>query len=118
MTDITCRSHGSYRSGQVDSANGARLLAEAISQTEDAMQYRTTLNANELGGARVSRVGSGVSPKHSLSCVAHGKRVRDGETRALRRICLRVSRMAITVSLAGDALLFAPTPTPPPPPST
>src|SRR6185312_5518463 len=76
------------------------------------MQNRTTLNANELGGPRVSRLGSGIPPKHSLPCVAHGKKVRDGETRALRRICLRVSRMAITVSFAGNALLFGQTPTP------
>ena len=76
------------------------------------MQNRTTLNANELGGPRVSRLGSGIPPKHSLPCVAHGKKVRDGETHALPRICLRVSRMAITVSFAGNALLFGQTPTP------
>ena len=83
------------------------------------MQYRTTLNENDLGGARISPVGSGVSPKHSLSRVVRGRKVRDGETpsspretRALPGIRLRAAKMAITVSLASKALLFAQTPTP------
>jgi len=40
------------------------------------------------------------------------RKARDGETRALTRVCLRASRTAIVVLFARSAVLFAQTPTP------
>jgi len=40
------------------------------------------------------------------------RKARDGETRALPRVCLHASRTAIAVLFASSALLFAQTPTP------
>jgi len=69
-------------------------------------------NANNPGSARVSRAGFGVSPKQSLLFLVCKRKARDGETRALPRVCLHASRTAIAVLFASSALLFAQTPTP------
>jgi serine protease Do len=82
------------------------------------MQYRTMINASDPGSACVSRVGFGVSPKQSLSCVAHRRKVRDGgtpsptrETRALPGPVVHTSTIAIVLLLAAQ-LILAQTPTP------
>jgi S1-C subfamily serine protease len=75
-------------------------------------------NANNPGSARVSRANAspartfGVSPKESLLFLVCKRKARDGETRALPRVCLHASRTAIAVLFASSALLFAQTPTP------
>ena len=69
-------------------------------------------NANSPDSARVSRAGFGVSPKQSLLFLVCKRKARDGETRALPRVCLHASRTAIAVLFASSALLFAQTPTP------
>jgi len=69
-------------------------------------------NANNPGSARVSRAGFGVSPKQSFLFLVCKRKARDGETRALPRVCLHASRTAIAVLFASSALLFAQTPTP------
>ena len=69
-------------------------------------------NANNPGSARVSRAGFGVSPKQSFLFLMCKRKARDGETRALTRVCLRALRTAIVVLFARSALLFAQTPTP------
>jgi serine protease Do len=69
-------------------------------------------NASNSGSARVSRAGFGVSPKQSLLFLVCKRKARDGETRALPRVCLRASRTAIALLFASSALLFAQTPTP------
>ena len=69
-------------------------------------------NASNPGSARVSRADFGVSPKQSLLFLVCKRKARDGETRALRRVCLHASRTAIAVLFASSALLFAQTPTP------
>jgi len=76
------------------------------------MQYTTMSNANNPGSARVSRAGFGVSPKQSFLFLMCKRKARDGETRALTRVCLRASRTAIVVLFARSAVLFAQTPTP------
>src|SRR5438874_11829790 len=76
------------------------------------MQYTTMSNANNPGSARVSRAGFGVSPKQSFLFLVCKRKARDGETRALTRVCLRALRTAIVVLFARSALLFAQTPTP------
>src|SRR5438874_7305998 len=76
------------------------------------MQYTTMSNANNPGSARVSRAGFGVSPKQSFLFLMCKRKARDGETRALTRVCLRASRTAIVALLAWSAVLFAQTPTP------
>src|SRR5207248_8074364 len=76
------------------------------------MQYTTMSNANIPGSARVSRAGFGVSPKQSFLFLVCKRKARDGETRALPRVCLHASRTAIAVLFASSALLFAQTPTP------
>jgi len=76
------------------------------------MQYTTMSNANNPGSARVSRTGFGVSPKQSFLFLVRNRKTRDGETRALPRVCLHASRTAIAVLFASSALLFAQTPTP------
>ena len=62
-------------------------------------------NANNPGSARVS-------PKQSFLFLVCKRKARDGETRALPRVCLHASRTAIAVLFASSALLFAQTPTP------
>ena len=69
-------------------------------------------NANIPGSARVSRASFGVSPKQSFLFLVCKRKARDGETRALPRVCLHASRTAIAVLFASSALLFAQTPTP------
>jgi serine protease Do len=75
-------------------------------------------NANNPGSARVLRANAspartfGVSPKESFLFLEYKRKARDGETRALPRVCLRASRTAIAVLFARSALLFAQTPTP------
>jgi len=69
------------------------------------------------GSARVSRAGFGVSPKQSFLFLVSKRKARDGETRALPRVCLHASRTAIAVLFARSALLFAQTPTPLPSPT-
>src|SRR5438067_5782891 len=78
----------------------------------EGMQYTTMSNANNPGSARVSRAGFGVSPKQSFLFLMCKRKARDGETRALTRVCLRASRTAIVVLFARRAVLFAQTPTP------
>jgi S1-C subfamily serine protease len=69
-------------------------------------------NANNPASARVSRADFGVSSKQSLLFLVCKRKARDGETRALPRVCLHASRTAIAVLFASSALLFAQTPTP------
>jgi serine protease Do len=75
-------------------------------------------NANNPGSARVLRANAspartfGVSPKESFLFLEYKRKARDGETRALPRVCLHASRTAIAVLFARSALLFAQTPTP------
>src|SRR5437868_6574175 len=76
------------------------------------MQYTTMSNANIPGSVRVSRASFGVSPKQSFLFLVCKRKARDGETRALPRVCLHASRTAIAVLFASSALLFAQTPTP------
>src|SRR6266513_276147 len=76
------------------------------------MQYTTMSNANIPGSARVSRASFGVLPKQSFLFLVCKRKARDGETRALPRVCLHASRTAIAVLFASSALLFAQTPTP------
>src|SRR5438445_7067522 len=77
------------------------------------MQYTTMSNANIPGSARVSRASFGVSSKQSFLFLVCKRKARDGETRALPRVCLHASRTAIAVLFASSsALLFAQTPTP------
>src|SRR5438094_2705614 len=82
------------------------------------MQYRTMSNANDLGSARVSRAGFGVSPEQSFPFMARKRQVRDDETssptrdtRALPRNSLHASITAIILLFAVQSLL-AQTPTP------
>ena len=69
-------------------------------------------NANNPESARVSRADFGVSSKQSFLFLVCKRKARDGETRALPRVCLHASRTAIAVLFASSALLFAQTPTP------
>ena len=69
-------------------------------------------NANSRCRAPVSRAGFGVSPKQSFLFLVYKRKARDGETRALPRVCLHASRTAIAVLFASSALLPAQTPTP------
>ena len=75
-------------------------------------------NANDLGSARVSRAGFGVSPKQSFPFMARKRQVRDDETssptrdtRALPRNSFHASITAIILLFAAQSLL-AQTPTP------
>jgi S1-C subfamily serine protease len=82
------------------------------------MQYRGTLNANDLDSASVSRAGFGVSPKQSF---LFGTVVREGrddetqlparETRALPGVRFRALTAAIILLVVAQSLL-AQTPTP------
>src|ERR1700704_6689188 len=75
------------------------------------MQYRGTLNANDLDRARVSRVGFGVSPKQSFLFLVCKRKARDGETRALPGVRFRALTAAIILLVVAQSLL-AQTPTP------
>src|SRR5438094_8956379 len=82
------------------------------------MQYRTMSNANDLGSARVSRAGFGVSPEQSFPFMARKRQVHDDETssptrdtRALPRNSFHASITAIILLFAAQSLL-AQTPTP------
>jgi len=71
------------------------------------MQYTTMSNANSRCRAPVSRAGFDVSPKQSFLFLVYKRKARDGETRALPRVCLHASRTAIAVLCASSALLPA-----------
>jgi len=93
-------------------------LQERFRNTADAMQYRMDVNANDVRGARIARVSSGVSPKRSFLFIASTGEVRVGqtssstrETRMLPGICSHVSAGAIVFFFAAQ-VLWAQTPTP------